>query len=140
MKIYTAKSKIIGPCGPCSFINLTGLKGTAKLEEQLAELGRLKPFHASTYSAFLVWMGKYHADMEVFTESKKLNNKMFELMFYYEKIPKKLQSKYKQQAIKLIEKRNKKYSSKIKLLKRPIKKLDELLNKGYLVAVLMSDY
>ena len=53
MKAYVSKSKIVGPCGPCSFINLTGIKGSIKLEKELAEIGRIKPFHASSYTAFL---------------------------------------------------------------------------------------
>lgn len=139
-KPYVSAKKIIGPGGPCSFINLTGLKGSPRFEKKLSEIGRLKPFHASTYSAFLEWAEKYKWDLTIYTKFKKLNNKMFNLMFFYEKTPKNLQGDYKKKAIKLIEKRNRKYASKIKLLISPINKLNELLKNDYKVAVLTSSY
>jgi len=117
-----------------------GIKGSKKLKLELSETGRLKPFYASTYSAFLIWANKYKKEILVYTSSKKINKKMFNLMIKYEKIPREKQKKYKKQAKELLKKRNKKFVKKIKKLKNPIKKLNELLEKGYQVAFLISDY
>lgn len=138
MKVYTTKSKY--NCGPCSFINLTGVDGNKKIEKDLAEKGKLKPFQASSYTSFLVWSKKYNKKLIIYTSSKKLNNKIFDFMIRYEKIPKKLQEKYKNLASKRFEKLNKQSSSKVRGLKSPIKKLDSLLKKGYKVVVLASSF
>lgn len=138
MKVYKSKGRF--NCGPCSFINLIGLKGSIRLENQLAKEGKLKPFKASSYTAFLIWSDKYRRELTVYTASKKMNNKMFKLMFEYEKIPKHLQKKYKEQGTKRFNRLNKKYSSKVKLLRDPIKKLDKLLKEGYKVNVLVSTF
>ena len=138
MKIYTTKSKY--NCGPCSFINLTGIRGNKKIEKELAEEGKLKPFKASSYTAFLVWSKKYKKELTIYTVSKKLNNKIFDFIIKYEKIPKELQEKYKNLASKRFEKLNKRFSLKVKGLQSPIKKLDFLLKNGCRVAVLASSF
>ena len=69
------------------------MKGSEKLENELSKTGKLKPFKASSYTAFLTWADKDKKDINVYTSSKKMNNKMFKLMFEYEKIPKPLQKK-----------------------------------------------
>jgi hypothetical protein len=137
MKIYISKSKV--NCRPCSFINLTGIKGNKKIEETLASTGQLTPFKASNYSTFLVWAERHKVNLNTYTQSKKLNEKMFNLMFFYEKIPKRLQTKYKKMANELLNKRNKKYKDKIRPLKNPINKLNELLAKKQKVAFLIAD-
>ena len=138
MKIYTTKSKY--NCGPCSFINLTGIRGNKKIEKDLAEKGKLKPFKASSYTAFLVWSKKYKKELIIYTAYKKLNNKIFDFMIKYEKIPKEIQKKYKNLANKRFEKLNKQFSLKVKGLKSPIKKLDFLLKNRYKVVVLASSF
>jgi len=138
MKVYVSKSGV--NCGPCSLINMIGLKGNKKLENKLSELGRMKPFYASDYTSFLIWGKKYNVNFLVYTSSKKLNDTMFELMFFYEKTPKHLQNIYKKQANARIAKINKRFAPKIKILKNPVKKLNELLNKGHKIAVLVSDF
>jgi hypothetical protein len=138
MKIYTTKSKY--NCGPCSSINLTGIKGSKKVETWLAKNGKLKPFKASSYTAFLVWADKYKKDIVIYTASKKLKNNLFKMMFDYEKIPKELQKDYKKQGLERFNRLNKKFSHQIKALKNPIKKLDELLKENYKVAVLTSSF
>ncbi len=79
MKVYTTKSKY--NCGPCSFINLTSLKGSERLEQQLATLGRIKPFRLSLYSSFLLWSHEKRRPVVVYTDSMGLNNKSFETIF-----------------------------------------------------------
>jgi len=133
MKVYISKSRV--NCGPCSFINLAGLKGNKKLEEELASTGKLKPFKLSDYTSFLVWAKKYQVPLEFYTASKKIDSKLFKSMFRYENISKKSQSKYKKKIKSLFGKRNKLLGKNVILLKNPIKKLDELLHKNYLVAV-----
>jgi len=138
MKVCTTKREY--NCGPCSFINLTGIRGNKKIEKKLAEEGKLKPFKASSYTAFLVWSKKYKKELTIYTASKKLNNKMFDFMIRYEKIPKELQEKYKNLANKRFEKLNKRFSSKVKGLRNPIKRLDSLLKNGYKVVVLIFSF
>lgn len=117
-----------------------GLRGSPKLEKNLSAIGRIKPFFATDYTSFLVWAHKYKKDIEVYTTSKKLNKKMFRLMIYYEKIPKEKIKNYRVEAQNRHQEINKKFASKIRLLKRPIQRLDDLLKNGYKVAVLISDY
>jgi len=138
MKAYVTKSPV--NCGPCSFINLTCIKGSKRLENELAKTGKLKPFQVSGYSAFLYWANKYKKDIEVYTGSKSLNNKMFELMFYFEKTPKDKKEEYKKKAKKLLEGRNRKFKGRVGGLRDPIKKLDGLLAEGKRVAVSVADY
>jgi len=59
-KPYKAQSNLMGPCGPCCFINLTGKKGSAKLEKDLSKTGRFKPFDGTMYTGFLEWGKKYN--------------------------------------------------------------------------------
>lgn len=138
MKVYVTKSPF--NCGPCSFINLTGIATNKKVEMELSQTGKLKPFKASSYSAFLVWAKRYNIDLNVYTNSKKLNEKMFNFMISYEKIPKELQEKYKLAAKKRFDALNKKFSSRVKKLGDPIKRLDKLLSEGNRVAVLSSSF
>lgn len=139
MKIYISKSGIIGPCGPCSFINLTGIKGSSKLEKELSELGRLKPFYLSTYGAFLVWGEKFHKNFQVYTTSTKIPKKAFDLIFYYEKTLPILKKKYRKQALGLSKERNKKYANKIQIIKKSLKKLDTLLAENKKVGVSLAE-
>lgn len=138
MKVYTTDSPF--NCGPCSFINLTGIDANKKVEMGLSTIGRLEPFKASSYSAFLVWAEKHNVDLEIYTSSRKLNKKMFDFMIYYEKTPLKLQKEYKAAAEKRFNALNKKFSSMIKNLNDPIKKLNKLLSDGNRVAVLASSF
>lgn len=110
MKCYTTKSSY--NCGPCSFINLTQIKGSKKFEREL-EKEKLKPYKASSYSSFLTWSKKYGKDLIVYTKSKIMNNKMFDLMNYYEEVPKELQKVYKKKALKRFKKINERSSGKI---------------------------
>jgi len=137
-KCYVSKSKI--HCGPCAFINLIGLKGTPKLEERLSSIGRIKPFHASDYTSFLIWAQIYNKDVEVYTTSKKLNDKMLRLMIRYEKIPKNRIKDFKKRAMERHQKLNNEFSNKIRILKKPLQKLIYFLDEGYKVAILTSDY
>lgn len=134
-KPYKAKSNMLGPCGPCAFINLTGKKGSAKLEVSLSKIGRFKPFGGTEYTGFLEWGTKYNLPIEVYTTSKSVDNKMFSFIFDTEKTPKNKQSFLKNKAIKLFEKQNEKYKNKIYLTKNITKKLNSLLKEGHKVAV-----
>jgi hypothetical protein len=138
MKIYTTASSF--NCGPCSFINLTGIKANKKIENELSKTGRLKPFQVTVYTAFLIWAEKYKKNILIYTASKKLNNRLFNLMISYEKIPQNLQKDYKKRAKEQFNHLNTKFSKIIKPLKNPIKKLDELLKKDYRVAVLSNSF
>jgi hypothetical protein len=134
------KNEIIGPCGPCSFINLTKAKGSFEFEKRLAEMGRLKPFHASGYTAFLIWADKFKKDLKIFTASRKINDKRFSLMIRYENVPKEKIKKYKEIARERHEQIDKKFSNRIATLKNPLQKINELLEQGYRVAVLNSSF
>ncbi len=131
--MYIEKGRL--NCGPAAFINLVGIKGNKKIEDRLARAGKLHPFKISDYTSFLVWAKKYNFPIEVYTSSKKLNNKIFKYMFFKEEIPKKLQPMYKKEGLKLFKKRNKQLGKKIHFLKDPIKKIDELLSKRYRIAI-----
>ena len=134
------KKEIVGPCGPCSFINLIKAKGSFDLEKKLAEIGRLKPFHACEYTSFLIWGNKFKKDLKIFTSSRKLSDKELDLMVAYEKVPKGKVEKFKKMAKKTHEKVDKKFSNQIKILRNPLQKINELLEKGYRVAVLTSNF
>ena len=135
------KKEIIGPCGPCTFINLIGLKGNFELEKELVESGRLKPFYASNISSFILWAKKYKKEIIIYTEDTKLSNGTFKMMFRYENIPKEKQKELKKQAIKRYEKIIKENKSKINVIKgNPLKMMNKLLTDGYSVAFNMADY
>ncbi len=130
---YLSAKKIAGPCGPCSFINLIGLKGSSKLEKELAEIGRLKPFHFSDFTSFLIWAEKYNKDLEVYVESKEVTKKFLDFPLKFENVPN------EKEAIKRVKKNHKKIVNKHlnkvkKLRKDPLEKMDELLEKGYWLA------
>ncbi|MCK4729753.1 MAG: hypothetical protein KAT28_00390 [Candidatus Aenigmarchaeota archaeon] len=142
------EKELTGPCGPCSFINLTKSKGSFEFEKKLSDMGRLKPFLVCYYISFLVWGKKFKKDFKVFTSSRKLTKKGFNLIIAYENkyenkyggISKEKLKKFKEQAIKTHEKIDKRFSNKIKLLREPLQKLDKLLEQGYRVAVLTSSF
>ena len=135
------KNEIIGPCGPCSFINLVGLKGSFELEKELAEMGRMKPFYASNFTSFLIWAEHFNKEIELYVENLDISEGAFETMFKYEKIPKEKQEALKEECLRRhaqIIQRNK---SRIHILKdEPLKIIDNLLAKGYYVAFDMADY
>lgn len=134
-KCYISAKKIIGPCGPCSFINLIGLKGSAKLEEELSELGKLKPFNLSDFTSFLLWSNKYKKDIEIYVNSTKISEGLFKFIFNYEKVPKGKRKELKEKANKRHSKIVQRYKNKIKKIgKNPLEKIDELLENGYWVA------
>lgn len=134
-KPYKSTSKLLGPCGPCTFINLTGRKGSARLELELNKIGRFKPFEGTEYTGFLEWGKKYDLEVEVVTESKELNEKMFSFIFDIEKTPKSKQKSLKAKAKELFKKQNEKYAPQIKVTKNIKAKLDSLLKKRRKVAV-----
>jgi len=136
MKPY--KENLRNTCGPCSFINLVGIKGSIVKERKLMKTGRIKPFHGSLYNSFLVWADKFGYDLEAYTFSRKINKRMIKLMVRYEKIPKSKVKDYTKKVKDLSLKRDKKYKDKIHFLENPIKKLNSLLDKGKKVAVLVS--
>lgn len=138
MKVYTTKSPV--NCGPCSFINMTGMKGSKKLENQLSSIGRLKPFLISDYTSFLLWAEKYGKDIDIYTASKSLNERMFKLMIHYEKPPKSKIMLYKKLARKMRLDITARFSDRVHVIKNTIEKLDSLLADSYRVAVLVSDY
>lgn len=134
-------NEIIGPCGPCSFINLINLNGCFELEKELSQMGRLKPFFASNFTSFLIWSNYYKINIQVYTNNLKIPNKMFEMMFKFEKIPNNKQEKLKNECLlrqKEIVEENK---NKIHLFKeKPIEIIDKLLDKNYIVAFNMADF
>lgn len=135
---YISKSKT--NCGPCSFINLAGLKGNPKMEKELSDIGRIKPFYASDYTSFLVCADRHKKDVEAYTSSRQLNSKMFKLMIHFENIPENKRAEYIKKAINNHHKINKRFSQKIKTLRNPLQKIDYFLNKNHKMAVLISDY
>jgi hypothetical protein len=148
-KCYTTLTKtthknrikdIIGPCGPCSFINLIKAKGSFELEKKLSEIGRIKPFYLNDYTSFLIWGNKFKKEFKVFTSSKKITKKTFNLMIKYENTPIDKREEFVKTAKKIHEKRNKKFSNQIKFLKNPMEKLNKLLKQNYRIAVLISDF
>lgn len=134
------KKEIIGPCGPCSFINLTKAKGNFEFEKKLEEIGRLKPFHTSGYTSFLIWGNKFKKDLKIFTSSRKINDKKLNLMIRYENVPKEKIKKYKEMARKRHKQIDEKFSKQVKILRKPLQKINELLEQGYRVAVLTSSF
>jgi hypothetical protein len=137
-KSYKAKSKLAGPCGPCSFINLTGIKGSPKKEEELSKTGRFKPFRGTMYTGFLEWGKRYNLPMQVYTTSKRIDKKMFEFILKFEKTPKQKQPILKNKAIRLFEKQNKLYKDKIQLIDDVTEKLNSLLKEKHKVAVCLT--
>ena len=134
------KSEVVGPCGPCPFINLVGIKGSFNLEKKLAQAGRLKPFHISDYTSFLVWGEEFNKDFMVYTSSRKIPNKAFRLMQKYEGISDDNFMQFKNKGLKQHDKIDKKFSFKIHIMKNPLLKLNLLLEKNYNVAVLTSAF
>jgi hypothetical protein len=129
------KSEIIGPCGPCTFINLIDLKGSFELEKKLASSGRLKPLYMSDFTSFLLWAKKYKKDLEIYTSQIKTPEGTFRMAFKYEKIPKEKQKRIKEKVIKRRNKILEKNKDKINLFKGDFLKLiDKLLSEGKLVA------
>ena len=93
------RNEIIGPCGPCSFINLVKLKGSFKLEKKLAQMGRLRPFYASDFTSFLIWAEHFKKKIEVYTQNLNISSGTFKMMFKYEKIPKGKQKKLRDECL-----------------------------------------
>jgi hypothetical protein len=138
---YLSANKIIGPCGPCSFINLVGLSGKPELEQELAEEGRLKPFYASDFTSFLLWADKYNIKIKVFVEDTNLPEGLFQMMFKYEKIPVEKQESMKKELNLRHKSIIKKFRKNIfELSGNPIDKIDNLLKEGYAVAFNIADY
>ncbi|MCD6477108.1 MAG: hypothetical protein J7K26_03030 [Candidatus Aenigmarchaeota archaeon] len=135
---YISKNK--GGCGPSTFINLIGLKGSKKLEKKISDLGRLHPFFANDYTSFLIWGREYNKNIIVYVTSKTLNKKMIKFMAKYEGISKNKLEKYEYKVRKRHNKLNKIFSNKINLIKNPMKKLNQLLNENHKVAFLVSDF
>lgn len=127
--------EIIGPCGPCSWINLLELKGSFELEKELAEIGRLKPFYASTFISFLLWAQKYGVDVDVYTSSFEISEGTFNNMFSFEGISEEKQTSMKEEANNLVKNVVSHYRNKLHILKdKPIDLIDNLLNNGFRVA------
>ena len=139
-KCYKSANEIIGPCGPCSFINLIGLKGSPKLEKDLQKIGRLKPFYPSDFTSFLVWAKKYNLGFVIYAKHLDLEEKTFQMMYKYEKIPKHKQKEMRKQCEerrrKIIDENKDKVN---KLIKDPLDQIDKLLTKGYVVAFTIAE-
>jgi len=135
------KDEIIGPCGPCSFINLIGLDGSFELEKKLAEMGRMKPFYASNFTSFLIWSEYFNKEIEVYVENPDISEGTFNMIFKYEKIPKEKQKELKEECLRRHSQIIQKNKDKIHILKdKPLKVIDDLLSRGYAVAFNMADY
>lgn len=139
-KPYKAQSKLLGPCGPCCFINLTGMKGSPEKEVELSKAGRRKPFKGTDYTGFLEWGEKYNIPLKVFTTSNKQPNEMFKFIFKFEKIPNEKKTQQKNKSREIFEDKNKKYKDKIFLIKNIRSKLDSLLKTHKKVAVCLAVY
>jgi len=127
-------------CGPCSFINLTEIKGSKKIEEDLAKIGKLKPFKISDWTSYLIWADKYHKEVKVFVTKVDLDQKMFKLIQCYEKIGDDEMKKLKTLAVKRYNGLKKKYNDRFTIIKNPLDKLNELLDDRHRVAITVSDY
>ncbi len=129
MKFYKSRGR--GYCGPCSFINLLGIKGSLKLERHLIEIGRAKPFFNSDWTSFLIWADLYKKDLEVYLTTTKFHKEKYinlEKDFdAFKNLPKKEFIKLTNSAGKRYQRLVKKYMSKIIIIRNPLKKLDELL-------------
>ncbi len=130
------QKEIIGPCGPCAFINLIQMIGSFELEKQLAEMGRIKPFHACNHLAFLIWGKKFKKELKVFVSSRKLQTTDLNYFVKYESITKTKIQKYKQLARKWHDKFDKKFSNQINDLENPLQTINELLKQKYRIAIL----
>ncbi|MBU0907799.1 MAG: hypothetical protein KKD18_00855 [Nanoarchaeota archaeon] len=137
-KPYKAQSKLLGPCGPCCFINLTGMKGSPKKEIELSKIGRRKPFGGTDYTGFLEWGKKHNLPIQVFTTSNKQDNKMFKFIFKFEKIPQSKRKQKKKEAKERFESQNKKFKDKVFLIKNVKSKLNSLLKTNKKVAVCLA--
>jgi hypothetical protein len=138
-KPYKAQSKLLGPCGPCCFINLTGIKGSPRKEIELWKIGRFKPFRGTMYTGFLEWGKRYNLPMQVFTTSNKIDKKMFKYTFK-EKISKQKRKLLMNQAIKNFESQNKKFKDKIFLIGNIKSKLNSFLKEKQKAAVCLTVY
>jgi hypothetical protein len=138
LKFYKAKER--GHCGPCSFINLLGIKGSLKLERSLIESGRAKPFHNSDWTSFLIWADLYKKDLMVYLTTAKFHEKKYERLGRWSNYPKKEFEKLRLEAKKRYDRLLEKYKSKIKIIKDPLKKLDELLGDGKNVAFAINTF
>ena len=135
------KNEIIGTCGPCSFINLVGLKGSFELEKQLAEMGRMKPFYASNFTSFLIWGEHFNKEIMVYTQNVNISDGTFEMMFKYEKIPKEKQEGLKNKCLKRHSQIILRNKSRIKIIEdTPLKIIDYLLDEGHSLIFSMADY
>jgi len=135
------KNEIIGPCGPCSFINLIGIKGSFELEKELAEIGRMKPFYASNFTSFLIWGEHFGQEIQIHTEDLNISEGTFQMMFKYEKITKEKKKEMKNECLERHKKIIDKKKDKIHILKdKPLEVIDKLLDKGYWVAFNMADF
>jgi hypothetical protein len=137
-KWYKAKSNLVGPCGPCSFINLSGIKGNVKKEKELSKLGRFKPFGGTEYTGFLEWGNKYNLPIRVFVTKNKVDRKMFDFIFETEKISKVKKKILMNKAIEHFNKQNERYKDKIELIKDIQAKLNSLLKEKYKVATSLA--
>lgn len=105
------------------------------MEKELAEIGRLKPFHASTFVSYLLWAEKYSVDLEVYISSFEISECSFKSMFDYEKIPEEKRLFMKKEAINFVSSVVSRYKNKLQILKgRPINLIDMLLSDGFRVA------
>lgn len=132
MKFYKAKEP--GHCGPCSFINLLGIKGSLKLERKLMGAGRAKPFRNSDWTSFMIWADLYKKNFNVYLTTTKFHKEKYDKLERrfdefedlsngeFEGLKKNAERRYK----RLLRK----YKSKINIIKDPLRKLDELLKEG----------
>jgi len=134
------KDEIIGTCGPCSFINLFGLKGNFNFEKELAEMGRLKPFHASNFSSFLIWAEYLKKDVTVYTSGLSISDKMFDMMYRYENTKEKNKKKFRQECLRRVNMILLKNEINIKIYKKDyLGLINFLLLKNKIVIFSMAD-
>jgi len=119
---------------------LLGLKGSVFLEKKLFDLGGVKPANFSDFTSFLIWAKKYGVDLKIYIEDFKISKGLLRLFYRHENISKNKQRLMKQKIINQRKKIIGLYKNKINILKKShLSKIDELLNKGYVVAFTMAD-
>lgn len=132
------RDEIIGPCGPCSFVNLVGLEGSFDLEKKLAEMGRLKPFHISNFTSFLIWAKYYGKDFRIVVSDTKIGDEIFDIIFDYEKIPDEKKGLIKKECLERYEKILEENKDRIIVSDKDyLSVIDESLDEGYKIAFLV---
>lgn len=136
-RCYTASGKVVGPCGPCSLINMLGWKGSARLEKSLADIGRVKPFNFCNFGSFLIWSRKYNLNLQIFVKRTAID--CLKSIYQTEKIPANKRRAMTLEATKKHRHIVAQNKNRIHIFSgSPVKKIDSLLAEGNRIAYLVA--